>query len=250
MASKFILSVCLIWATVPPSFAADRAEKELEKSLKEQILVLRRPIGGTKIDFEKTGVPITEAPGSLEFDSVIQIRKVNLGATDLTLEGVRLWPYYDEKQKKIAFNRTDGKVRIRVARSSDESVEALKASLARVFLNVSEMESQFFKPMETAFADTNVFRVGNGVSPPQPIYQPEAAYSPEARRDKKAGVVLLQVIVAPDGRTRNIQVKRPLGSGLDESAVAAVKTWRFQPAIKDSKPVAVVLNIEIGFYLY
>jgi protein TonB len=45
-------------------------------------------------------------------------------------------------------------------------------------------------------------------------------------------------------------VQRTLGLGLDEKAIEAVKTWRFDPALKDGKPVAVQINVEVSFRLY
>jgi protein TonB len=38
--------------------------------------------------------------------------------------------------------------------------------------------------------------------------------------------------------------------GLDEKAVAAVRTWRFEPAMKDGHPVAVQMSVEVNFHLY
>ena len=37
---------------------------------------------------------------------------------------------------------------------------------------------------------------------------------------------------------------------MDEKAVQAVRTWRFEPAKKDGLPVAVQINIEVNFRLY
>jgi hypothetical protein len=39
--------------------------------------------------------------------------------------------------------------------------------------------------------------------------------------------------------------QRTLGLGLDEKAIEAVKNWRFEPATKDGKPVAVAINVEV-----
>jgi TonB family protein len=95
-----------------------------------------------------------------------------------------------------------------------------------------------------------VFRVGGGVSAPKEIYAPEPEYSEEARKVKQMGVVVLRLVVGSDGNPRDIQVVRTLGLGLDEKAIEAVKKWRFEPAKKDGKPVAVAVNIEVNFHLY
>ena len=94
------------------------------------------------------------------------------------------------------------------------------------------------------------FKVGGGVSAPKAIYAPDPEYSEEARKVKHMGTVVLWLIVGPDGKPRDIRVLRTLGLGLDEKAMEAVKNWRFEPAYKDGKPVAVQINVEVNFHLY
>jgi protein TonB len=55
--------------------------------------------------------------------------------------------------------------------------------------------------------------------------------------------------VGADGVPRNVRVLSSLGMGLDEKAVEAVQNWKFEPAMKDGKPVAVELAIEVDFHL-
>jgi protein TonB len=94
------------------------------------------------------------------------------------------------------------------------------------------------------------YRVGGGVSAPKPLFTPDPEYSEEARKSKYQGVVVLWLVIGPDGRPHEIRVARPLGMGLDEKAVEAVRTWRFEPAKKDGQPVAVQMNVEVSFRLY
>ena len=61
---------------------------------------------------------------------------------------------------------------------------------------------------------------------------------------------MLAVIVEADGSTSHIRVMKPLGMGLDEQAIAAVKRWKFKPATFDSKPVPVQLTVEVSFGPY
>jgi periplasmic protein TonB len=95
-----------------------------------------------------------------------------------------------------------------------------------------------------------VFRVGGGVSAPRPISTPDPEYSEEARKAKYQGTCVLWLVVGPDGKPRDIRIARSLGLGLDEKAIEAVKRWMFEPALKDGRPVAVQINVEVSFRLY
>ncbi len=94
------------------------------------------------------------------------------------------------------------------------------------------------------------FRVGGGVSAPRALDTPDPEYSEEARKAKYQGTCVLWLIVGPDGKPRDVKVARALGMGLDEKAIEAVRNWKFAPAMKDGKPVAVQINVEVNFRLY
>lgn len=97
----------------------------------------------------------------------------------------------------------------------------------------------------------NIFRPGiGGVTQPRPIYDPDPDYSEAARKAKYQGSVVLWLVVGADGLPHHIRVQRSLGMGLDEKAVAAVSTWRFQPATLNGQPVAVEVNVQVSFRLY
>jgi TonB family protein len=89
-----------------------------------------------------------------------------------------------------------------------------------------------------------------GYKPPRILSRPDPEYSEDARRSKFQGVVLIGATVEPSGEVSNVCVEQALGSGLDERAVGAVKTWRFQPATRDNQPVSDNLSIEVSFHLY
>ncbi len=95
----------------------------------------------------------------------------------------------------------------------------------------------------------SVYRVGNGVSAPVLVQKREPEYSEEARRSRYQGTVQLYVEIDPTGKPTNIRVLRPLGMGLNEKAIEAVKEWTFKPGAKDGNPVTVAANIEINFRL-
>lgn len=65
-----------------------------------------------------------------------------------------------------------------------------------------------------------------------------------------AGMSLYHVVIGADGTPGEIAVARPIGFGLDENAVEAIRNAKFEPAIKDGKPVPVMLDLVVQFRIY
>jgi protein TonB len=64
------------------------------------------------------------------------------------------------------------------------------------------------------------------------------------------GVVLLSVAVTEDGRAGEVRIKRSSGYALlDQSALGAVRRWRFEPARKMNAPIAMTVDIPVRFSL-
>jgi protein TonB len=95
-----------------------------------------------------------------------------------------------------------------------------------------------------------VYHVGGGISAPQAVATPDPEYTEEARRSKTQGTCVLWLIVDAAGKPRDIKVIHGLGYGLDAKAIDAVRQWRFQPALKDGRPVDVQISVEVDFKLY
>ncbi len=98
---------------------------------------------------------------------------------------------------------------------------------------------------------STVYVPGNGVSLPQVTKQVKADYTDEARANRIVGKVVLDVVVLSNGNVGDVNVSESLDSvyGLDRNAVAAMKQWEFKPGLKDSKPVAVRIAVEMIFTL-
>lgn len=105
-------------------------------------------------------------------------------------------------------------------------------------------------PGEGGGVGGGIYGVGGGVSAPIPIYKPEPAYSEEARKAKYQGTVVLWIVVDASGNVTDCRVVKPLGLGLDEKAVEAVKTWKFKPALRNGTPVPVRVMVEVSFRLF
>ncbi|HVN92104.1 MAG TPA: TonB family protein [Terracidiphilus sp.] len=104
-------------------------------------------------------------------------------------------------------------------------------------------------PGSTSGYGGGIMSVGGGVSAPEVIHSVQPQFTAEARSQNHQGVVAVQLIVDSQGSPQDVRVVRSLGMGLDEEAIAAVKQYRFKPAMYEGHPVAVQMVIDVDFRL-
>ena len=85
------------------------------------------------------------------------------------------------------------------------------------------------------------------VTPPILAHKADADVTDAARHDKVAGAVQLSMVVDASGVPQRIAVTRPLGYGLDARAAEAMAKWRFNPAMREGKPVPAGIVVNLDF---
>jgi TonB family protein len=91
---------------------------------------------------------------------------------------------------------------------------------------------------------------GNDIVYPTCLRCPGPSLTRSERLHHFEGFVLLRATVTERGRAEQIETVRGLESGLTDRASAAVRRWRFRPAIgKDGKPTAARIPILVTFGL-
>jgi TonB family protein len=65
-----------------------------------------------------------------------------------------------------------------------------------------------------------------------------------------AGMALYHTVIGADGKPGEIAVARPIGFGLDENAVTAIRKAKFSPALKNGQPVPVMLDLVVQFRIF
>jgi TonB family protein len=78
----------------------------------------------------------------------------------------------------------------------------------------------------------------------------EPASNEFAQAAAVAGMALYHTVIGPDGKPGEIAVARPIGFGLDENAVEAIRNARFEPAMKNGKAVPVLLDLVVQFRIF
>ena len=106
-----------------------------------------------------------------------------------------------------------------------------------VYWNLGSMQRQSDEPL----------RVGGEVKAPIVTNRVDPRYNDAARADRISGLVILETEIDKDGEVRKVVVLKRLPHALDDSAIAAVRQWRFEPATLNGKPVDAIFNLTVNF---
>lgn len=103
-----------------------------------------------------------------------------------------------------------------------------------------------------AFADAarftvSAYKLREVDVPPKPIEQVQPIYPVADRNPGKNGTVWIAFIVDTDGTVKQAQVVRTSAVEFGAAALAAVKQWRYKPALKNGVPVRVRMAVPIEF---
>jgi TonB family protein len=144
----------------------------------------------------------------------------------------------------------------RIALIAEEEVMSrhrtlLCAALAFTLSGAATVAAVTAFPLTTPAQTPTVYRPGDGVTLPIVVHEVKPTYTREAMDQKIQGSVWLETVVLATGDVGDVVVSRSLDVeyGLDQQAIAATKQWKFKPATKDGKPVAVWVTIELTFTL-
>jgi TonB family protein len=95
--------------------------------------------------------------------------------------------------------------------------------------------------------DETVYDLGPGVTPPRVVKQVNPHYATD-HGVRAVGSVIIGLVVSSRGLPKDPHVVKGMDRDLDQSAVEAVKEWRFAPAQKNGKAVAVRVSVQIEFH--
>ncbi len=92
-----------------------------------------------------------------------------------------------------------------------------------------------------------IYHVGGGVSAPKLVSSTEPKFPLGHTEKNFSSSCLISFIVNASGSPEQLKVVRSLGPDFDQSALDAVKQYRFEPAMFSGQPVAVSLKVEVNF---
>jgi len=88
------------------------------------------------------------------------------------------------------------------------------------------------------------------VTEPEPVSRVAPQYPADAKSEKVSGEVKLDVTIDTEGSVISVNVLTDPDARLTQSAVEAVKQWKYKPALtKAGRPVQVVTTVTVNFKL-
>jgi periplasmic protein TonB len=92
-------------------------------------------------------------------------------------------------------------------------------------------------------------RVSSGVTQGLLVRKVEPSYPQMAKIARVQGAVVLSALIGKDGVIQNLRVVSTASPLLNQSALEAVKQWRYRPYILNGEPVEVDTTITVNFTL-
>jgi len=92
-------------------------------------------------------------------------------------------------------------------------------------------------------------RLHAGIREPRKIVDVAPVYPVLAQASRIEGLVIIEAIIDEHGAVQSARVLRSL-PWLDEAALAAVRQWRYTPALLNGVPVPVIMTVTVRFQLH
>ena len=246
-------------------------QSALNNQLNGKIITLREFHPGKELRFTADGhYQGKDEQGPWTLWSKLMVTAIEVGNEAVTIKGRRVHVGYNVKQGR--FMNIESKQQAAIAiefAGTPITSESVRTALERLFLGKEGHLSSFVPQewqgvlkLEEAGSLQSLSAVGRkekdkklvrtlpAVTAPKVISAPDPEYQREARDAGWQGTVILSAFVNEDGRVSDVRISRPLGMGLDEKAIEAVRKWRFESAKKAGVPVKSQINIEVNFRVW
>ena len=108
------------------------------------------------------------------------------------------------------------------------------------------MKNSLLKLLCIAGLVTGILRAAD-IEPPVPVRTVAPDYPAEMRATNTSGIVVLGCDIDDKGAVTEAKVSKTTNEAFNQAALDAVAKWKFRPAQKDGKPVAIHINLPVKF---
>ncbi len=268
---------CLVMFAVLAASSALAAdlERDLNSQYRGKVLALRYSFTGNSQDFDASGKPIDpKGFGPWTVYGRVRIKSIHLSSDNLEVKAARQLMEF-KQGGLVPMNKSDARksgvhqnvtltLRLQTRVKDEAGAQAAWRKLfavtpEEIVHSAPDFWRDYLADPDIAADDktthnpaipTGVAQLGDkGVLAAQALQTPEPEFTELARKLQYQGSGIYGAFIDKDGEPERIIVVRPLGLGLDEVSIEAIRHWHFVPAIKDQKPVPFYMPVEISFNL-
>jgi TonB family protein len=268
------VAVSSLWAQVPGAAAYGTNAEPIDKTLAATSLLVGKGLFlrgfylNNDLKYDEAGrVEGTPKVGDWTVAAVNVVKAERRGTEEIELDGVRVAIRYNPEAHEFQRHPlNDEKMRLVV--KDPGNVKGLEVAFAAMFSvgidpglqrAMPDYWRHYFDPTlawpQDALSGQMIYPLyglvdqRQDVTVPKVEHRAESKYGEFAVRDKVQGAIQLRLVVDANGAPMRVAISRPLGYGLDASAVEAVMKWRFAPGMKDGGSVATGVVVEEQFSL-
>jgi len=212
------------------------------------------------------GLPLKPLASESWTEAGIHVTGVHRKGSTLRVDGDRVFFVYDLAHKRWRARLVPDGERVQIDVSPiPADLDALQSGLfltgnTELYANVPEE----WKPVLSGASHDEIlaaFTAGAGVAPvpkdpskriaPKSLYAPDPDFTGIAHKSELQGNLSIAILIGADGAVKREVITQPLGAGLDDAAVAAIRTWRFSPVLgKDGSPQPCAAEVQFSFSQY
>jgi TonB family protein len=98
-------------------------------------------------------------------------------------------------------------------------------------------------------SDAQAIRVGGEVAQNNLITKVQPVYPASAKANRLQGQVQLEIVISKAGMSEDIRVLASSGDELTQSALEAVRQWRYRPTLLNGEPVEILTEVIVNYTL-
>jgi TonB family protein len=84
---------------------------------------------------------------------------------------------------------------------------------------------------------------------PKLIHKVDPQFPEEAKKKGKMGKVVAEILIGKTGSVDNVKILKSDDKVFEQPAIDALRQWKYEPQLKDGKPVSRVYTITVSFKL-
>jgi hypothetical protein len=263
----FLVSSLLPSGSVPSPLDRKSMEARLRAEMVGRVAVLRNFYKDDDLAFDAEGNLIGNGKtGSWTYYARVEVYSLSLNQDALIIKGDRNVLQWELSAREFRnYTLDDHPVRIAIRVTPDSTEGSLESAIGRVFVTrdapLSDFVPDYWKEIVTTDRERRREWEQKRASVMRSVSDAASVASRPRLRSPAEGIqtspdpflevfptnLTLSFVVDENGDVRGLEIEKPVGLGLDDAIAETILHWKWEPAIKDDRHVAMLMYARVLF---